>query len=833
MENQPSARLREKFEDGWSFHLGELGHFPRQGTKIAMLSGLTNRLKDEKPPRGPLNLIEEMFIKLATLPRFRSVGGDPVPADKETGWAEVRLPHDWKVDLPFTDDLETHGPKLVTQGYKPSGVGYYRKVFNIPAEWDGRQITLEFDGVMGETTVWVNGACLGEHWSGYTSFAYDLSPLLHYGAEGSNVILLRVDTSDPQGWWYEGAGLYRHVWLTVSDPLRVARWGVFVTTPQVTPRQAIVRVETRVSNGHAAQRAFRLVTRLFDPQGCEVAQAAVEGSAAGLEEARFSQELSLPDTHLWSLETPQLYTAASEIWQDGQLVDSARTPFGIRTVEYTREGLFINGQHTVIKGACVHQDHAGVGIAMPDRLIEWRLQRLKECGCNAYRSAHHPATPELLDACDRLGILVLDENRLLDPSAGGLAELESMLLRDRNHPSIYMWSLSNEERVAGTPQGLRLYRAVVAQARKLDPTRLFTSATSGGKEHAEYIDTADVAGYNYAPDTRQYGLARKHFEQFPQRRFMSTEDACHFTTRGAYVDDPARGWCSSFTSGATLLGDPHPDPEVDLSQFLDIGALAAPERTWQHYLENPFMGGVFIWTGFDYRGEPYPWSWPQIMHQGGIYDLCGFEKDETYFYKAIWREEALVHILPHWNWPGQAGQPLRVRTYTNCDEVELLVNGQSQGRKAQDDVAQVNWSVVYQPGVIEARAYRGGQCVATDRVETSGAPAGLRAAADRTEIHADGADLALVTVEIIDAQGHVVPDASPLLEFALEGPGVLLGLGSGDPACHEPDHADRHSAFHGLAQAIVQSAGALGEICLTVRSANLTPALVKITAVRN
>jgi beta-galactosidase len=614
----------------------------------------------------------------------------------------------------------------------------------------------------------------------------------------------------------------------VTERLRVARWGTFITTRQLQPAEAVVRVQTSVENCRAQAQSASLKTALCDPEGQVVAETTSQVAAPGLESVTISQDLRVEAPRCWSPETPALYRAVTEIWQGGQIVDRYLTTFGIRQVEYSRAGLLINGKPTLIKGACVHQDFAGVGVALPDRLIEYRLQRLKECGCNAYRSAHHPPTPELLDACDRLGILVLDENRLLESTEAGLVELESMLRRDRNHPSVFMWSLSNEESVAGTPKGRRLYRAMVEQARKLDPTRPLTSATAGGKEDAAYIDIADVAGYNYAPSSRQYGLARRHYEQYPQRRFLGTEDACFFTTRGIYEDDPARGWCSSFGSAATLLGDPHPKEGVDLSEMLDIGALAAPESTWRHTLENPFMGGVFIWTGFDYRGEPFPWAWPQMLHQGGIYDLCGFEKDYTSFIKAIWKPEPIVHLMPHWDWPAKVGQELAVRTYTNCEEVELLLNGQSLGRRPLDEVAQVNWKVTYAPGRIEARGYQGGLLVATDSRETSGAPAALRLIPDRPRIQADGADLALVTVEVLDEAGRVVPTACPELEFSLSGPAVLLGLGSGDPACHEPEHGERHSAFNGLCLALVQSTGEAGQATLEVRSPGLQAGRARI-----
>jgi beta-galactosidase len=818
-----SPRLHLPFEQDWRFHLGEIGHIPRLSQKAAGIAGLADLLKDERPKTRQANPWEEMFEKLSSLPAFAALGGSPAPADRETGWSSVRLPHDWKTHLPYTNDVQTYSPTLVTQGYKPSGVGYYRKLFHVPSEWDGRQIAIEFDGIMGASAVWVNGVCLGEHWSGYTSFAYDLTEILNYGAEGENVILIRVDCTDAQGWWYEGAGIYRHVWLTVTDRLRVAQWGTFIATPQIAPNEAAVRVQTTVENGHATAQRGALKTTLLDPDGRAVAEATQAIEAPGLGRETASQELRIAGPRLWSPETPTLYLAVTEIIQDDQVVDRYTTTFGIREVAYTRDGLFINGRHTVIQGVCVHQDFAGVGIAMPDRVIEYRLQRLKECGCNAYRSAHHPPTPELLDSCDRLGILVLDENRLLESTQAGLAELESMMRRDRNHPSVFMWSLSNEESVAGTPKGRRLYRTMVDHARKLDPTRPLTSATAGGKDDAAYIDIADVAGYNYAPSTRQYGLARKHFELYPQRRFLGTEDACYFTTRGIYADDPARGWCSSYGSSATLLGPAHPAEGIDLSQYMDIGALAAPEATWKHYLENPFMGGVFIWTGYDYRGEPFPWAWPQIMHQGGIYDLCGFEKDYTYFIKAIWNETPIVHLMPHWDWPEKAGQEVAVRVYTNCDEVELLVNGQSLGRRPPDNIAQVNWRVIYAPGAIEAHGYRNGQRVAVDRRETTGAPAALRVSPDRNRIRADGADLALVTVEVLDEAGRLSPTACPELKFALRGPAVLLGLGSGDPACHEPEHGDRHTAFNGLCLAIVQSTSAAGQATLEVSAPGLSP----------
>ncbi len=816
-----APRIHQSFEEGWHFHLGEVGRVPRQGSKAAGLTGLTNLLDDEKPKTGQSNQMEEFFAKLSQLPAFQSFAGNPAPADKETGWKDVRLPHDWKVDLPYSNDKKAYGQTLVTQGYKPSGVGYYRKLFAIPAEWDGQKIAIEFDGIMGASTIWVNSVCLGEHWSGYTSFYYDVTDILNYGEEGQNAILIRVDTADAQGWWYEGAGIYRHAWLTVTGPLRVEHWGVFVTTPRISPDEAVVRAQVTVENGYPEGQAFSLKTTLLGPDGHVTAGAISELQVDGLSRSTVTQELSVLAPRLWSLDAPALYQAVTEIVRDGQVVDSVVTPFGIREIAYTREGLFINGQPTLIKGACLHQDFAGVGIAMPDRAIEYRLEKLKAVGCNAYRSAHHPATPELLDACDRLGVLVLDENRLLESTAYGLEELEHMILRDRNHPCVFMWSLSNEERVAGTPKGRRLYRAMVNHARVLDPTRLLTTATSGGEEDAAYMDIADVAGYNYAPSTRQYGLARRHFEAYPERRFMGTEDACAFTTRGIYLDDPQKGWCSSFGSRATLLGDPHPAEGIDLSQFMDISALARPEKTWQHTLENPFMGGVFIWTGFDYRGEPFPWMWPQSMHQGGIYDLCGFEKDATYFYKAIWKDGPVVHIMPHWDWPERVGQVIPVRTYTNVDEVELWVNGQSQGRKKPDDVAQVNWQVVYTPGVIEARGYRKGVLAASDRRETTSAPAYLRVTADRPSIRADGKDLAMITVEVLDGEGRVSPTACPDLAFKIAGPAVLIGVGNGDPASHEPDHASSRRAFNGLCLGIIQSTREGGHVSVAVSAPGL------------
>jgi beta-galactosidase len=489
-------------------------------------------------------------------------------------------------------------------------------------------------------------------------------------------------------------------------------------------------------------------------------------------------------------------------------VDRYETVFGVRTIRFDGEsGFHLNGQPLKLKGTCNHQDHAGIGVAVPDRVHEYRIERLKEMGDNAYRCAHNPPAPELLDACDRLGMLVMDETRRMDSTPDGLAQLESILLRDRNHPSIILWSLGNEEPLQGTDVGGRIVASMKRLVRKLDPTRPVTLAMNGhwGSMASQ---TVDVQGCNYF--IQDYD---DFHQRFPTQPMLAAETGSTVSTRGIYSNDEGKGYVSAYDLN-------HPSWAF---KALD---------SWRAVAERPFMAGTFVWTGFDYRGEPTPYHWPCINSHFGILDTCGFPKDNYYYYQAWWSDKVVLHILPHWNWPGREGQPISVWVHSNCDEVELFLNGQSQGRQAMERNGHLEWQVNYAPGVLSAKGYTDGAEVIVAQRSTTQAPHGVRLLPDRSPILANGEDVAVVTVSIVDADGLVVPTANNLVTFNLSNNARILGVGNGDPSSHEPDNAPQRSAFNGLCQVILQAGRDGGEIVLTAESAGLEPVRLVIDAKR-
>jgi beta-galactosidase len=696
-------------------------------------------------------------------------GDGPAAATfNDSAWRLLDLPHDWAVEAPFASGASpSHGYKAVGRGFPERSVGWYRKTFSLPASDLGRRIGVEFDGVFRDSVVWVNGFYLGRQPSGYTSFRYDLTDYLNYG--GENTIAVRVDATMEEGWFYEGAGIYRHVWMTKTRPVHVAHWGTFVTSA-VQGDSAEVTARTNVDNEGGDDATLDIEQRIEDAAGGAVAEGAARNVvvAAGAT-GEFSCAISVAHARLWSLESPTLYRLVTTLRSAGAVVDRYETPFGIRTVSFDPDrGFFLNGRRVEIKGTNNHQDIAGVGVAMPDALQDFRIARLKEMGCNALRCSHNPPAPELLDACDRLGLLVLDENRLMGPSPEQMGQLESMIRRDRNHPSVILWSLGNEEwAIEGNIKGARIAASMQAFAQRLDPTRRTTVANSGGWGGISSV--IDLVGYNYI---KQSDTDKQHAD-YPRQPGVGTEESTTRQTRGAYVDDPRGG---------------------HLAPLMDASSGGNMELGWQHYAARPFLSGLFYWTGFDYRGEPNPYDWPQVSSQSGILDLCGFPKDGAYYLKAWWAGEPVVHIFPHWNWPGRVGQKIDVWCYSNCDEVELTLNGRSLGAKPMPRNAHLEWSVAYEPGVLEARGSTGGRVVATGRVETTGEPTAIALAPDRASIRADGEDVAVFTVTALDAKGRLVPTADNLVSFKVAG-GRIIGVGNGDPSSHE---ADRFVDGYGL-----------------------------------
>ncbi|KQW50825.1 MULTISPECIES: beta-galactosidase GalA [unclassified Roseateles] len=739
------ARQRTRIDDGWRFALGHA----------------------QDPAQDFSHSTRAFFFAKA------GFGDGPAGADfDDRTWRRLHLPHDWAVELPFdARGSSAHGSKAIGRAFPENSVGWYRRELNIPAAAQGKRIALEFDGVFRDSVVWVNGHYLHREASGYSSFRVDISDYLNYG--GRNVVAMRVDATTQEGWWYEGAGIYRHVWLTQTEPLRVGHWGTFVRAA-VKGNVADVAVDTTVRNEGKAATSFSLEHELRDPAGRVVARASVPARRVGVDTSiDVAATLRVTAPQLWSLETPQLYKLTTHVRQAGRVVDSYDTPFGIRTIRFdANAGFFLNGRHVKLHGVNNHQDHAGIGVALSDGMHEARLKMLKVMGVNAIRSAHHPATPELLDACDRLGILVIDEHRMMGTAPQIRDEMERLVRRGRNHPSIILWSVGNEEwAIENSAVGTRLAREMQAVVRRMDPTRPVTLAasSSGGPEGTAV--GSEVLGFNYKA---QHDIDAMH-KRFPERATVVTEEGLTYATRGVYTDDPARVHIAAYdkrSGGAST---------------------ASIEEAWRYNAERPFIAGVFFWTGFDYRGETTPFGWPAVSSQFGMMDTTGLLKDSGHYLRTAWTTAPTVHLLPHWNWPGRDGQPIDVRVYANTDEVELLLNGQSLGRKPLARYAHLQWRVPYAPGSLVARGYQAGKLVATETVATTGNGSAVRLTADRTRIRADGDDVAVVRISVVDREGRVVPTAGHRIGFEASGPARLIGMGNGDPGSHE---ADKPAEFH-------------------------------------
>jgi beta-galactosidase len=731
--------------------------------------------------------------------------GNLIPAAGErfddSQWQAVDLPHDWAVELPFVNDpsLTDHGFKPLGRNYPASSVGWYRRVFDLPKGDDGKRISLEFDGVFRQAMVVFNGHYLGENMSGYAPFRFDVTDFAVYG--GKNVLLVRVDATMDEGWFYEGAGIYRHVWLVKTNPLHVPQWGVFARAEA----HGGVAITTEIVNHSDMERNCRVTSRILDPEGKEagIADAAITIGAWGRREVEHQIVVKSPAS--WSIDSPSLYRVLTSVESGGGVVDQYETTFGIRTIEFHAEkGFLLNGAILKIKGTCNHQDHAGVGAALPDRLHAYRIERLKEMRSNAYRTSHNPPAPELLDACDRLGMLVMDETRMMSASPEGLNELERMVRRDRNHPSIVIWSLGNEEPEQGKDRGAREVATMKRLVRRLDPTRPVTMAMNyGWGEGVSRV--VDVQGFNYGNDKIDDFHTR-----FPALPEVGSEVSSALGTRGIYANDKERGYVSAYDVNKPKWG-------------------STAEEWWKIFVESPYLAGGFVWTGFDYRGEPTPYEWPCISSHFGIMDTCGFPKDNFYYYQAWWGTRPVLHLFPHWNWEGRQGQEIEVWCHSNLARVELLLNGKSLGAKPVTRNTHLMWKVRYEPGVLEAHGYAAAAGPpAIVKRETTGAPAKVVLRPDRKRINADGEDVTIVTAEVQDKQGRVVPTASNAVGFIVEGSGRLIGVGNGDPSCHESDKQDWRSAFNGLCMAIVQASKSASDLKIEAISEGLESATLVI-----
>jgi beta-galactosidase len=733
----------------------------------------------------------------------------------DSKWRTLNLPHDWAVELPFIDDKEqnSHGFKPIGRRFPDTSVGWYRREFEIPAGDLGKRIAVEFDGAFRDVIIFVNGCFIGRNNNGYAPFRFDLTDFLSYGAK--NYIVARVDAAFGDGWFYEGAGIYRHVWLTKTDALHLGNWDSTVRT-QVSEGSAALTLETVVENQSKQAESAKVSWQILDAAGKTVATAESPVQAIRADsQAAFLTTANLATPALWSVEEPNLYTAIVTVEVGGKPRDAERISFGVRTAVFDADkGFSLNGKTIKIQGTCNHQDHAGVGAALPDRLQTFRLAVLKEMGCNAVRTSHNMPTPEWVEGCDRMGLMMMCETRQMSSNPEGLAQLEVMVKRYRNSPSIILWSVGNEEWELQGPmaeQGAKIGATMVQRCHELDPTRVVSAAVNGDNQKG-ISDAFDIIGFNYGLD-RPDGYHKQH----PKRPIFGSETSSAISTRGMYSTDPMRNTVTNF-NGVVTWGE-------------------TAEEWWKFYGTRDWEAGGFAWTGFDYRGEPTPYGWPSINSQFGIVDMCGFPKDTFYYYKAWWGKEPALHLFPHWNFEGKEGDMIPVWVYSNADEVELFVNGQSQGSQKVPHLGHVEWKVKYEPGSIEARGSKDGKVVITEKRETTGPTVAIRLTADRHEIDADGEDLVILKVEALDKEGRAVPTANNAIGFNISGEGKLIGVGNGDPNCQESDKDPKRSLFNGLAQVIVQSTRRSGEIHIEAvkdgwDGPELTPAKVTITTKR-
>ena len=709
-------------------------------------------------------------------------------------------------------------------GFVNGGIGWYRKTFTLDKNQKGKRVFIEFDGIYMNSDVWINGFHLGNRPYGYSSFQYELTKHLKYDKE--NVIAVRVNVEQPCSRWYSGAGIYRNVRLTITDPIHIAHWGTYITTPEVSESSATIRVETKICNQSAYEHVVELKNVIVDDSGDIIAS----GSSSQMIEANslkvFEQVLEVKNPKLWSVENPVIYDVKSEVSVDDEVVDNFDTPFGVRTFEFTTDkGFFLNGKHVDLNGVCLHHDLGSLGAAVNKRAIEHQLEIMKTMGCNAIRTSHNPPAPELLDLCDRMGFLVMDEafdEWIRSKTKYGYGQffeewserdLADMIRRDKNHPSIIMWSIGNEIPEQDNDNAYEMVKRLADICFREDPTRPVTSACNSPED-------AVKTGFNKALDVFGINYNMFFYDTYKGRASMiGSETTSAVTTRGEYN--------FVLENGKVVVKN---DLNNQCSSYNDTTA----ETTLKKIKKSPWVAGQFLWTGFDYIGEPSPFSWPSVSSYFGIVDLCGFPKDRYYLYQSQWTDTPIVHLLPHWNMPtgqdGFEGKEIPVWCYSNCESVELFLNGKSLGEKkfSNTEDLHLTWNVPYVPGTLKAVAKKNGKVICVDEIKTAGEPAKINLIPDRNEITADGQDLSFVKVEILDKEGNICPNADNLISFSTEGEGTIAGVGNGNPISHEDFKANKRKAFHGLALVIIKSTLNEGEIKLHAVSDNLKEMVIKL-----
>lgn len=756
------------------------------------------------------------------------------PGYDDSRWRLLDLPHDWSVEGEFSKNA----PAGTGGGALPGGIGWYRKTFTLPASEKVKQLFIDFDGVYRNSEVFINGHSLGVRPYGYISFRYDLTPYILYGNQ-KNVIAVKVDNSkQPNSRWYSGSGIYRHVWLTKLTPTHIDHWGTFITTPSVSNSEATIDIVTNIVSPKEGVAPI-LITSIYNPSGKKVA----EVSGPAIKETVQNIKILSPD--LWSLDKPSLYKAVSELRIGANILDSYETTFGIRSFLFDREkGFILNNKPVKILGVCDHHDLGALGAAVNNRALERQLQILKAMGCNGIRTSHNPPAPELLDLADRMGFIVMDESfdmwakpktrfdYHLDWNQWHSLDLADFVRRDRNHPSIFIWSVGNEipeqrgDEKKGDTTGRSIARELVGIVKSLDPTRPVTTANNDVSTSNQIIQSGvlDIIGFNY--HHQQWG---KYLQEYPGKPLIITESTSALETRGyydLYPFDSIRRWP---VRGRTRSAFGNKDLTVSAYDHVSAPWGSIHEESVRELLKYPHVSGMYIWTGFDYLGEPTPYPWPARSSYFGIIDLAGFPKDVYYMYQSVFTSNPVLHVYPHWNWK-QGDTVEIVSYYNNADAVELFLNGKSLGKqsKGPEDL-HVKWRVPFQPGELKAVSTKGGNMVLDTIIRTAGNPYKLILKPDRIRIKADKEDLSFVSVEIRDQNDILVPTANNLLKFTVSGVGKIAGLDSGDPVSLESFKSNQHTALNGKALCIIQPSEEKGNIKLTVSSEGLKPATIIIS----
>lgn len=768
------------------------------------------------------------------------------PAYDDSKWRQLSLPHDWSIEGDFSKDH----PATTQGGALPTGIGWYRKTFMLPAGTLNKNVRIEFDGVYRNSEVWINGIYSGKRPYGYSSFSYELTKYIK-PAPAKNVIAVKVDNSQqPNSRWYSGSGIYRNVRLVATGKISIEKWGTFITTSEVDSKTASINIDTKIDNTTEKAEWVSIVTDIYDASGKLISDGSLSRNgkmrAVG-PQITHMRSIIISNPELWSVDKPYLYKAVTKLFINGKLIDECNTSFGIRSFYFDKDkGFFLNNQSLKIKGVCLHHDLGALGAAVNTRAIQRQLEILKAMGCNAIRTAHNPPAPELLDLCDKMGFLVMVEafdiwkkkknkfDYFSDFQEWHQRDLEDMVKRDRNHPSVFMWSIGNEIREQFDSTGITITKELVDIVKKADPSRPVTAGLSEWNPEKNFMYKAkalDVVGLNYHHEV--YEDFHKHY---PGQIFLGAENMSAFATRGHYgmPSDSSYFWPAKSPQKIVENGN----PDYTISAYDQVSAYwgSTHEQTWKIIKKHDFLSGLFVWSGFDFLGEPIPYPWPARSSYYGIIDLAGFPKDVYYMYQSEWTTKPVLHIFPHWNLPAgrQAGDMVDIWAYyNNADEVELFLDGKSLGvKKKVNDELHVMWRVPFESGTLKAISRKNGRIVLTREIKTAGKPYKIELLADRKLIKANGKDLSFVTVRILDKAGNLVPDADNLIKFSVAGAGSLAATDNGYQADTMSFKSNNRKCWKGIALAIIKSTEKQGNITLKVSSSGLLPASIVLKASR-